>query len=125
MASIEPRLRRLAQRIGRAGRAWRYCFGGLTSADARQLIAECQYPAGLHPLMVLAFEDVLAQARATFADDPDLPWLAAEACLHVERRWCSSGDDLQQAQSWAVELVQRYADADGIVLERRAVGGGK
>jgi hypothetical protein len=118
---IEPSLRRLEQRVQRARRAWRYCVGGLSAADAQEVIRDCRCPAGWHPLMMLAVDDVLNAARAIFADHPDLPWLTAEACIHVERRWCPSGDDLEQAQSWAVELVQRYAAADGIVLERTGI----
>jgi hypothetical protein len=74
--------------------------------------------------MVLTVDDVLDQARTVFVDHPDLPWLVAEACLHVERRWCSPGDELEQAQSWAVELVQRYAPDDGIALVRHGAQGG-
>ncbi len=120
-SAVEPWLRWLDQRIQRAGRAWRYCVGGLIAADAQQVIRDCRCPGGWHPLMVLEVEDVLTETRTVFADHPDLPWLAAEACLHVERRWSPSGDDLEHAQSWAVELVQRYAEADGIALERRGV----
>ncbi len=116
--------RRLSRHIARTGRAWAYLAGRLTAADAQQIIRDCHCRAGWHPLMVLTVDDVLAQARASFADHPDLPWLAAEACLHVERRWCSHGDELEQAQTWAVELMQRYAPDDGIVLERRGADGG-
>ena len=118
---IVPWLRSLEQRVKRARLAWRYCVGGLTAADAQHVICDCRYPAGWHALMVLELEDVLIEMRTVFLDHPDLPWLAAEACIHVERRWSSSGDDLEHARSWAVELVQRYAAADGIALERRGV----
>jgi hypothetical protein len=116
--------RRLVRHVARAGRAWRYLAGRLTAADAQQIIRDCHSPAGWHPLMVLRVDDVLARARRTFADHPDLPRLVAEACLHVERRWCSYKDDLEQAREWALDLVQRYAPDDGIVLERRGSDGG-
>jgi len=116
--------RRLCRHVARAGRAWAYLAGRLNAADAQQVIRDCRCPAGWHPLMVLTVDDVLAQARRTFVDRPELPWLAAEACLHVERRWCSYGDELEQAQAWAVELMQRYAPDDGIVLEGRGDDGG-
>jgi hypothetical protein len=122
--ALELWRRRLCRHIARAGRAWAYLAGRLTAADAQQVIRDCQGPAGWHPLMVLTVGDVLAQARKTFADHPDLPWLVAEACLHVERRWCSHADELERAQSWAIELVQRYAPDDGFVLERRGAQGG-
>jgi hypothetical protein len=114
---------RFVRHVARAGRAWRYLAGRLIATDAQQIIRDCQCPAGWHLLMVLRVDDVLAQARRTFADHPDLPWLAAEACLHVERRWCSHQDDLEQAWVWALDLIQRYAPDDGIVLERRRVEG--
>ena len=112
------------RRIARVGRAWAYLAGRLSAEDAQQVILDCRCPAGWHPLMVLTVNDVLEQARGTFVDQPELPWLAAEACLHVERRWSSHGDELEQAQSWALELMQRYAPDDGIVLERRDADGG-
>ena len=122
--ALELWRRRLYRHIARVGRAWAYLAGRLTPADAQQIIRDCCRPAGWHPLMVLTVDDVLAQARKTFADHPELPWLVAEACLHVERRWESYGDELEQAQSWAIELVQRYAPDDGIVLECRGGEGG-
>jgi hypothetical protein len=124
IVALELWRRRLYRHIARAGRAWAYLAGRLTAADARQVIRDCGGPAGWHPLIVLTVDDVLAQARTVFADHPDLPWLVAEACLHVERRWCAHGDELEHAQSWVLELVQRYAPDDGIVLERRGPHGG-
>jgi hypothetical protein len=117
--------RRIVRRVASAGRAWAYLAGQLSVAEAQQVIRDCRSPAGWHPLTILTVDDVLALARRTFIDHPELPWLAAEACLHVERRWYSGGDDLEQAQSWAVELMQRYAPDDGIMLQRRGGRGGE
>ena len=122
--ALELWRRRLYRHITRAGRAWAYLAGRLTAAEAQQVIRDCSGPAGWHPLIVLTVDDVLTQARTTFTDHPDLPWLVAEACLHVEHRWCAHGDELEQARSWALELVQRYAPDDGIVLEPRDREGG-
>jgi hypothetical protein len=102
----------------RWSRAWSYFTVHLSVDDAQQIMLDCRYPAGWHPLLVLTVEDTLAQARQTFAEHPDLPWLIAEGCINVERKWESYNDDLPEARSWAIELVRHYAVDDGIVLSR-------
>jgi hypothetical protein len=109
---------RARRRLARLTRAWSYSTGRLLATDAQQIIRDCRYPAGWHPLLVLTVEDTLARARERLADHPDLPWLIAEGCIHVERRWATHDDDLEQARQWAIDLAQRYAAEDGIVLCR-------
>lgn len=108
--------RRARNRIERLARAWSYFAGRLGADDAQQIMLDCRCPAGWHPLLILAVEDTLEQARETIADHPDLPWLIAEGCIHVERKWESYNNDLHEARTWAIELAQRYAAADGINL---------
>ncbi len=115
--------RRIQNRIERLARAWCYFVGRLGADDAQQIMLDCRCPAGWHPLLILTVEDTLEQARESFADHPDLPWLIAEGCIHVERKWESYNDDLHQARSWAIELAQHYAVEDGIALVRRDNGG--
>lgn len=90
-------------------RAWRYATQTLSADDAQSMILDCEAPAGWHALLTLADADVLAQARARFADHPALAILAAEACVHVARKWENHNDELHHAQSWAMELVESYA----------------
>jgi hypothetical protein len=116
--------RRVRSRLDRLVRAWAYFTGRLSADDAQQIMLDCHCPAGWHPLLILTVEDTLEQARETFADHPDLRWLIAEGCMHVERKWESYNDDLHAARSWAIELAQRYASEDGITLVRRDEGGG-
>jgi hypothetical protein len=111
--------RRVKSKIERLARAWSYFTGRLGADNAQQIMLDCRCPAGWHPLLILTVEDTLEQARETFADHPDLPWLIAEACIHVERKWESYNDDLHEARSWAIELAQRYAIEDSITLVRR------
>jgi hypothetical protein len=115
--------RRAKSKIERLARAWSYFTGRLGADDAQQIMLDCRCPAGWHPLLILTVEDTLEQARETFADHPDLPWLIAEGCIHVERKWESYSDDLHEARSWAIELAQLYALEDGIALVRRNNGG--
>jgi hypothetical protein len=116
---IERWRRRVQNRIERLARAWSYFIGRLSAEDAQQIILDCRCPAGWHPLLTLTVEDTLEEARETFADHPDLPWLIAEGCIHVERKWESYNDDLHEARCWAIELAQHYAVEDSITLVRR------
>ena len=111
--------RRVRVRIERLARAWSYFTGRLGADDAQQIMLDCRCPAGWHPLLILTVEDTLEQARETFADHPDLRWLIAEGCIHVERKWESYNNDLHQARSRAIELARHYAAEDGITLARR------
>jgi hypothetical protein len=69
-------LGRAKRRIERLARGWSYATGRISAADAQQIMLDCGYSAGWHPLLVLTVEDTLAQARETFAEH--LPWLVAE-----------------------------------------------
>lgn len=97
-------------------RAWRYATQTLTADDAQSIILDCEAPAGWHALLTLTDADVLAQARARFADHPKLAILAAEACVHVARKWENHNDELHHAQCWAIELLESYATVFNIAL---------
>ena len=109
---------RARARRERLSRAWRYFMGCLTADDAQRVMLDCRDPAGWHPLLVLTVEDTLEQAREIFTDRPDLPWLIAEGCTHVERKWESFGDELYEARRWAIELAEGYAVQADVTLVR-------
>lgn len=93
-------------------------MGCLTADDAQRVMLDCRDPASWHPLLVLTVEDTLEQAREIFADHPDLPWLIAEGCTHVERKWEAFGDELYEARRWAIELAEGYAVQADVTLVR-------
>jgi len=79
---------------------------------------DCHYPAGWHPLLVLTVEDTIEQARAIFADHPDLPRLIADGCARVGDKWEAYGDELYEARRWAIDVAEGYAADEGITLVR-------
>lgn len=113
LATLRWRAQASCARLIRAGR---YATQTLSADDAQSMILDCEAPAGWHALLTLADADVLAQARARFADHPALAILAAEACVHVARKWEDHNDELHHAQCWAMELVERYATDLDIAL---------
>jgi hypothetical protein len=64
---------RCGARLSRWTRAWRYAVERLSADEAQQLMLDCRYPAGWHPLLVLTVEDTLEQARQEIADHPIYP----------------------------------------------------
>ncbi len=121
---FEGWLGRAKHRIERLARAWHFFTGRMSAEDAQQIMLDCRYSAGWHPLLLLSVEETLERARDRFVDHPDLAWLIAEGCIHVERKWESYGDDLELAQDWAIELAMEYAIEDGIDLTRHDDHGG-
>ena len=122
-------LRRFAAKIGlwryrlqavfqRLRRAWGYAYGHVSADDARRIMLDCHYPAGWHPLLVLTVEDTIEQARAIFADHPDLPRLIADGCARVGDKWEAYGDELYEARRWAIDVAEGYAADEGITLVR-------
>ena len=107
---------RCGVRLGRSTRAWRYAAGRLSADDAQQLMLDCRYPAGWHPLLVLTVEDTLEQARQDLADHPDLPRLIADGYARVGDKWESHNDELWEARHWAINLARSYAADEGIAL---------
>jgi hypothetical protein len=109
---------RVKTRAKRLSRAWRYFADRLNADDAQSIMLDCERPAGWHPLLTLCVEDVLAEARETFADHPELPRLIADGCERVGGKWASYNDDLYHARERAIELAQEYAVNEGITLVR-------
>jgi hypothetical protein len=107
---------RTRARLARYRRAWRYAANGLSADDAQMVLVDCRYAAGWHSLLTLTVESTLEQALEQFEDHPDLPRLIADGCARVGRKWESYGDQLYEAQRWAVDEARRYADEDGIFL---------
>jgi hypothetical protein len=109
---------RVATRAKRLARAWRYFTGRLSADAAQSIMSDCERHAGWHPLLTLCVEDVLAEARETFADHPALPRLIADGCERVGGKWESYNDDLYHPRERAIELAQKYAVDEGITLIR-------
>jgi hypothetical protein len=107
---------RCGVRLSRSTRAWRYATRQLSADDAQQLMLDCRYPAGWHPLLVLTVEDTLEQAREDLADHPDLPRLIADGCARVGDKWESYNDELWEARRWAINLARSYAAEEGLTL---------
>jgi hypothetical protein len=113
---------RIETHAKRLARAWCYFTGRLSVDDAQTVLLDCRYVAGWHPLLTLCVEDVLAEARETFADHPELPRLIADGCERVGDKWESHGDELYNARRWAIELAEGYAANEGITLVRLTEG---
>jgi hypothetical protein len=109
---------RVEARAKRLSRAWRYFTGRISADDAQSIMFDCERPAGCHPLLTLCVEDVLAEARETFVDPPELPRLIADGCERVGDKWESHNDELYEARRWAIELAEEYAANEGITLVR-------
>jgi hypothetical protein len=100
-------------------RAWAYANERLSPDDAQRVMLDCEHPAGWYPLLVLEVDDVLEQALEDFDDHPGLRSLLAQACARVASKWECHGDELWNAQRWAIDLAEGYATADGIRLRLR------
>ncbi|PWB80695.1 MAG: hypothetical protein C3F11_17255 [Methylocystaceae bacterium] len=109
------RIRTCAERMWRA---WAYLRGRLNADDAQQVMLDCHYAAGWHPLLVLTVEDTLEQAHEIFVDHPELPRLINDGCARVAGKWESYNDELYEARRWAIDLAAEYAAAEGIALTR-------
>lgn len=102
--------------LSRWTRAWRYAAGRLSANDAQQLMLDCSYSAGSHPLLVLTVEDTLQQAREEIADHPDLLRLVADGCARVADKWEPYYGELLEARRWAIDLAKNYAADEGITF---------
>jgi hypothetical protein len=106
----------MRRQVQRCTRAWRYAVGRLSADEAQQLMLDCRYPAGWHPLLVLTVQDTLEQARQEIADHPDLPRLGADGCARVGDKWEPYYCELLEARCWAINLAKNYAADDGITF---------
>lgn len=107
---------RLAESARRYGRAWRYARQTLTADDGTKMMATIEDAAGSYALESLSLNSVLELARDRWADNPELPRLAAEAVSRVNDKWNSDGNLTGAAQDWACELIAEYAESDGVEL---------
>lgn len=97
-------------------RAWRYFRGTLTRDDAFWIISDCERVAGLYGLEHINAENVLEQARDRWGENPALADLVDEAVARVGSKWSSSGHVTDAAEDWAFDLIEEYAERDGIEL---------
>jgi hypothetical protein len=109
-------------RITRYRRSLHYALGTLSVDEAQQILIDCEYPAGWHPILTLTVEDTLEQALEDLVDHPELRRLIADGCARVGRKLVTHGDELYEARRWAVDLAQEYARDEGITLVRRDDG---
>jgi hypothetical protein len=109
---------RTAAGLRRLARAWGYFTGRLGADDAQRIMLDCEPAAGRYPLLILAVEDTLQEAREIFADHPELPRLIAGGCAGVAHKWESHNDELYTARGWAIGIALRFAAQEGIRLAR-------
>jgi hypothetical protein len=110
---------RQLDRCSRLARGLAYAFGrSLTEDDMHTMRVEMNERLGYYPLMTLAVEDVLEEARSQYGDEETnklRPYLDA-ACDRVAGKWDNSYDTFGVAVDWALENALAYAEADGILL---------
>lgn len=106
----------LRWRLRRLRRGLRYGLGLLSKDEPQQVFIDCQRPAGWHPLLLLADDDVLDEIRNAYEDHPRLAVFVNDACAWVSYKWESFGEELYEARRWARNLVEDYARDDGIAL---------
>lgn len=110
---------RVASRMVRARRAWRYAAGTMTEDDAQWITMDCRHVSGWHPLTSLCNASVLEYALEVYEDHPELKRLVGEACDCVYSKWEDYSDATSAASEWAMEKVAEYAAMDGIELVKR------
>ena len=107
------------ERWARLLRGLAYAFGRpLAEDDLHALRVEMNERLGYYPIMTLATEDVLEEARSHYGDEEAnrlKPYLDA-ACDHVARKWSGDGESFGVAVDWALENALAYAEADGVRL---------
>ena len=107
------------ERWARLMRGLAYAFGRpLAEDDLHALRVEMNERLGYYPIMTLATEDVLEEARSHYGDEEAnrlKPYLDA-ACDHVARKWSNGPDSFGLAVDWALEKALAYAEADGVRL---------
>ena len=110
---------RRQDRWTRLARGLAYAFGrSLSECDRHAMRVEMNERLGYYPLMTLAVEDVLEEARSRYGDEEAnrlKPYLDA-ACDHVARKWSGDGESFGVAVDWAFENALAYAADDGITL---------
>lgn len=107
---------RAREAMKRVGRAVRYATNSISEDDAQQIIYDCQPTSGWYPIETFSVETVLEQAADRWGDNPALPALAAEACRRVWNKWDGTQHASDAAEEWAMDLIEEYAAADGVVL---------
>lgn len=105
-----------SEAVKRVGRAVRYATNRVTEDDAQQIIYECQPASGWFPLETLSVESVLTAAEERWGDNPALLPLAEQACRRVWNKWCTDGYGADAAETWALDLIEEYAEHDGVTL---------
>ena len=107
------------ERLSRFALGMAYAFGRpLAEDDLHALRVEMNERLGYYPIMTLATEDVLEEARSHYGDEEAnrlKPYLDA-ACDHVARKWSGDGESFGVAVDWALENALAYAADDGITL---------
>lgn len=109
---------RYQERLSRLTRGLAYAFGrSLTEDDRHVLRTEMNEALGYYPLMTLAAEDLLHEARSRYGEQAGklTPYFAA-ACDRVAGKWDNCSDAFGFAVDWALEQAVEYASHDGIHL---------
>lgn len=100
-------------------RAWRYATGGMNDAEACQIIYDCQDTCGSWPLQAITARDIYDAARDRWRECPELWGLAYDAAASVAEDWNGNNDVQDAAETWAFDLIERYANEEGITLQPR------
>ena len=108
---------RICLNIQDAQRAWALYRGKLTQTQAFGLLHELEGITGSYALETLYESSVLDLAADRWGENTtELVELVQDACSRVAHKWNSTGDIPGAAIDWALDLVEEYAKARGIVL---------
>lgn len=102
-------------RVQHIGRAIAYARGTMTPAQALWILGDCEEVAGHYALESVSVDSVLEDARARWADRPELVELATRAAARTAENW-TGGETTAAAIDSALDLLADYAAQDGIEL---------
>lgn len=109
----------MREKLRRYRLAWRFAAGTMTRDDAHWLSYHADCAAECWPLVSIETDSVLELAEDKWGKHPELSRLASDATRRVWNKWNSNGDEQNAACDWAMDLIEEYAEADGIVLTER------
>jgi hypothetical protein len=89
----------------------------MTEDDAYEIARECHEVTCNWPLETISVESVIDAAQERWSDFPRLREYAEQASARVWSKWSSTGDVSGAAVDWALDLMNEYAEEDGIKLQ--------